>query len=162
MRKTFVSLILLAAMAVTSMALAQGPAYFVNADIVRGAKNPTGPSCVLTPVFKTGEQVVWRAVVYDAQTGEQLTNEEVQSRGIKMVAKLEDGESFDMEYGEHPKEAPQIWLWTGAWSIPPVYPAGTLKYQLIITDAAGNNVTWSPIGQDRAGGYSSLITVEKR
>lgn len=162
MRKTFGTLLVLAALAISSMALAAGPAYFVNADVVRGSKNPAGPTCVLTPVFKTGEQIVWRAVVYDAATGQQLTPDEVQAKGIKVVAKLENGDTYEMEYGQHPKEEPQIWLWVAAWVIPPVYPTGTLKYDIVVTDNAGNEVTWMPIGQERPGGYSSLLTIEKR
>ncbi|MFA5569205.1 MAG: hypothetical protein WC972_11240 [Trueperaceae bacterium] len=162
MRKTLATLTVLLAFAISAAAFAQGPAYIVNADVVRGAKNPVGPTCVLTPVFKTGEQVVWRAVVYDAATGEKLTPEEVVARGIKVTATLEDGTSFDMEYGLHPKDPPQIYLFVGAWVIPPVYPTGTLQYTITVTDDAGNSVVWEPIGQDREGGYSSLMTIEKR
>ncbi len=162
MRKKLGTLIVLLALAVSAAAFAQGPIYTVNADVVRGAKNPVGPTCVLTPVFKTGEQVVWRAVVYDAATGAELTPEEVTAKGIKVTAKLENGDSFDMEYGPHPKDPPQINLFVGAWVIPPVYPSGMLKYSITVTDNAGNTVTWAPIGQDREGGYSSLMTIEKR
>lgn len=162
MRKIFGTLVVLVTLTAISMASAQGPVYSVNADVVRGAKNPVGPTCVLTPEFKTGEQVVWRAVVYDATTGAELTPDEVAAKGIKVTAKLENGDTFDMEYGQHPKDPPQIWLFVGAWSIPPVYPTGTLKYDIIVTDNAGNTVTWSPIGQGRVGGYSSLLTIVRR
>lgn len=160
MRKVILSVLALAAVA--GFAMAQGPAYFMSADTVRGAKNATGPSCVLTSAYKTGEQIVWRAVIYDAATGEQLTEQQVKDRGVKAQVKLEDGTTIDMEYGLHPKEPPQIWLWVGAWVVPPVYPTGMLKYDITVTDDAGNSYTWAPIGQDREGGYSSLITVEKR
>ncbi len=160
MRKAVLSVLALATLA--GFAMAQGPAYVVNADTVRGSQNATATSCVLTPVFKTGEQVVWRAEIYDAATGEKLTESQVNDRGIKATVKLEDGKTFDMEYGQHPKQAPQIWLWTAAWAIPPVYPTGMLKYEIDVTDDAGNSYTWTPIGQGREGGYSSLITVEKR
>lgn len=162
MRKFSLTALLLTLAFVASTALAQGPAYFVNADTVRGAQNPTGPTCVLTPVFKTGEQVVWRAEIYDAQTGEKLTNEEVEARGITATVRLEDGSEYEMEYGLHPRDEPQIWLWTAAWTIPPVYPTGMLQYQIIVKDDAGNEVVWQPIGQDRPGGYSSLVTIERR
>ncbi len=162
MRKTFGALAVLVALAAISIASAQGPVYSVNADVVRGSKNAVGPTCVLTPEFKTGEQIVWRAVVYDAATGTELTPEEVAAKGIKVTATLENGDTFDMEYGQHPKDPPQIWLFVGAWSIPPVYPTGTLKYDITVTDNAGNTVTWSPIGQGREGGYSSLLTIVRR
>ena len=137
-------------------------AYFVRADVVRGSQNATGPTCVLTPVFKTGEQVVWRAEVFDANTGEKLTPERAEEVGMTVTAVLEDGSEYEMEYDLHPREEPQIYLWVGAWTIPPVYPTGTLVYQIVVEDAAGNTVTWQPIGQDRPGGYSSQITVENR
>lgn len=162
MRRVLTVALALALAAIAGLAFAQTPAYIVNADVVRGSQNATGPTCVLTPVFKTGEQVVWRAEVFDAVTGEKLTNEQAQERGVKVTVEMQDGQTFDMEYGEHPREGPQIWLWVAAWSIPPVYPTGMMMYQLIVTDDAGNSVTWAPIGQDREGGYSSLITIERR
>ena len=162
MRKFKVLVIALAFAAIAGMAFAASPAYYVRADAVRGSKNPTGPTCVLTPVFKTGEQVVWRAEVFDAQTGQKLTDQQVKDLGVKVTVKTQDGKTYDMAYGEHPHEAPKIWLWTAAWVIPPVYPTGMFEYSIIVTDKAGNTVTWQPIGQDRQGGYSSLITVEKR
>lgn len=162
MRKFVLSLIGVAAVTFMGMALAQNSAYLINADVVRGAQNPTGPTCVLTPVFKTGEQVVWRAELFDTETGEKLTPEEAEARGVTVTAVLEDGSEYEMEYGLHPREEPQIWLWVGAWTIPPVYPTGTLTYEIVVEDDAGNTQTWAPIGQDRPGGYSSLLTVERR
>ncbi|MEJ2293039.1 MAG: hypothetical protein P8Y05_15190 [Deinococcales bacterium] len=162
MRSIKTLVIALAFVAIAGIAFAQAPAYYVHADVVRGSKNPTGPTCVLTPVFKTGEQVVWRAEVFDTATGKKLTDQQVKDLGVKVTVKTQDGKTYDMAYGEHPKEAPKIWLWTGAWVIPPVYPTGTLQYQIIVTDKAGHTVTWQPIGQERQGGYSSLITIAKR
>ena len=57
---------------------------------------------------------------------------------MTVTAKLEDGPTVDMEYGQHPsKGEPKVWLWSGAWIIPPVYPAGVLKYLLNVPDSAG-------------------------
>lgn len=162
MRKFALVLFSATVVAFAGLALAQSPAYLINADVVRGAENPTGPTCVLTPVFKTGEQVVWRAELFDAETGEKLTPEQVEERGVTVTAVLEDGSEYDMEYGLHPREEPQIWLFVGAWTIPPVYPTGTLTYEIRVEDDAGNVQTWTPIGQDRPGGYSSLLTIERR
>jgi hypothetical protein len=55
-------------------------------------------------------------------------------------------------------------MWAAGWAIPPVYPTGVLKYELIVTDSSGNTVTWTPMNQDypTAAGYPTLITVEKR
>ena len=162
MRNIKTLVIALAFVAVAGMAFAAAPAYFVRADTVRGSTNPTGTSCVLTPVYKTGEQIVWRAEVFDAQTGQKLTDQQVKDLGVTVTVKTQDGKTYKMEYGQHPHEAPKIWLWTAAWVIPPVYPTGALEYTITVQDKAGHTVTWQPIGQDRQGGYSSLITIEKR
>ena len=135
--------------------------YSVIVDVVRGSQNPTGPVCVLTPVFKTGEQVVWLAQVFDADTGEKLSPERAEELGMTVTAVLEDGSEYELEYGLHPREEPQIYLWAGAWVIPPVYPTGVLNFTVVVEDAEGNTVTWAPIGHDRPE-YPSLIRVENR
>ena len=45
------------------------PKYFVQADVVRGAPGAQGAVCVANSVFYPGEQVVWRAKVFDTTTG---------------------------------------------------------------------------------------------
>jgi len=158
-------LIALAIAATVGAAFAAGPAYYVQAEVVRGSKNPTGPSCVLVSTFKTGEQVVWLAKVYSTATGEVVTPDQAKQLGMTVQAKLENGSTVDMALGQHPKEGDnKVWMWAAGWSIPPVYPTGVLKYELIIKDSAGNTVTWTPMNQDfpAAEGYPTLITVEKR
>ena len=158
------AVVALAAILLAGAAFAQDDdlAYFVRADAVRGGQNATGPTCVLTPVFKTGEQIVWRAEVFDANTGEKITPERAEDVGMTVTAVLADGKEYEMENGPHPRQEPQIYLWVGAWTIPPVYPTGMLNYEIVVEDDLGNSVTWQPIGQDRPGGYGSLITIENR
>lgn len=159
--KYLVSFVVLAA--IIGVASAASPDYYVQAQTVRGSKNPTGPSCVLTPVFKTGEQLVWLAEVYSTQTGKVITPDEAKQLGMKVSAKLEDGKTIDLEYGQHPKQGePKVWMWSGAWMIPPVYPAGVFKYTITVTDKNGNTATWTPLQQSYPGGYSTLITIAKR
>lgn len=162
MRKPFLSILALVLAGLATLAFAQEPAYIVNAQVVRGSENPTGEVCVLTPVFKTSEQIVWLAEVYDAETGEKLTPEQVEERGVTAKAVLEDGSEYELEYGLHPREEPQIYVFAGAWVIPPVYPTGQLYFEIVVEDDAGNSVTWEPLGQDRPGGYPSMITIEQR
>jgi len=161
-RTLIVSLVFVA---IAGMAFAAGPAYYVQAEVVRGSKNATGPSCVLVSTFKTGEQVVWLAKVYSTQTGEEVSPDQAKQLGMTVQAKLENGSTVDMALGQHPKEGDnKVWMWAAGWVIPPVYPTGVLKYELIVKDSAGNTVTWTPMNQDfpTAEGYPTLISVEKR
>lgn len=165
MRKFQLFVIAAVLAAVGGIAFAAGPAYFVQAQTVRGSQNPTGPSCVLVAAFKTGEQIVWEAEVYSTATGQVVSPEQAKQLGLKVVVKLENGTTVALEYGQHPKNGePKVWMWTGAWQIPPVYPTGVLKYDLTVTDNQSNTVVWAPMNQDYAGAqpYPTLITVEKR
>ncbi|MEJ2668338.1 MAG: hypothetical protein P8Z81_14800 [Deinococcales bacterium] len=150
---------------IAGAAFAAGPAYYVQAETVRGSQNPTGPSCVLTSTFKTGEQIVFLAKVYSTATGDVVTPDQAKQLGMKVTAKLEDGKTIDLELGQHPHSGePKVWMWANAFVIPPVYPTGVFKYSLIVTDNQGNTVTWTPMNQDypTAEGYPTLITIEKR
>jgi len=165
MRKIKFLVVALALAATVGAAFAAAPAYYVQAEVVRGSQNATGPSCVLVSTFKTGEQVVWLAHVFSTATGEVVTPDQAKQLGMKVTAKLEDGKTVDLALGEHPHSGePKVWMWAAGWTIPPVYPTGVLKYELIVTDSAGNTVTWTPMNQDypAAEGYPTLITVEKR
>ncbi len=121
-----------------------GQAFVIVSDVIRGSQgNPTGPSCVETSVFQRGEQVVWRAVVYDAATGEALnTPEAVADRGLTMSVTPEGQGAIDMGHGPHPpasrNPAPEdvIYYWTGTWEIPPVV-SGRLKYTIVVEDGNG-------------------------
>jgi hypothetical protein len=162
LRTYIVALIVVAA---AGMAFAAAPAYYLQAEVVRGSKNASGPSCVLVSTFKTGEQVVWLAKVYSTQTGEEITPDMAKSLGMTMQAKLEDGKTVDMELGQHPHSGDtKVWMWAAGWVIPPVYPTGILKYEIIVKDNKGNTVTWTPMNQDfpTAEGYPTLISIEKR
>lgn len=165
MRKIRFLILATAIALVAGAAFAAGPAYYIQAEVVRGSQNPTGPSCVLVNTFKTGEQVVWLAKVYKTSTGEEVTPDMAKQLGMKLTAKLENGTSVDMALGQHPHSGePKVWMWAGAWVIPPVYPTGVLKYQIDVADNQGNTVTWTPMNQDypTAEGYPTLITIEKR
>ncbi len=151
--------------AIAGLALAASPAYYIQAQVVRGNKGATGPSCVLVSTFKTGEQVVWLAEVHSTQTGAVITPEQAKALGMKVTAKLEDGKTVDLEYGQHPHTGtPKVWMWSAGWQIPPVYPTGVFKYSLIVTDNKGDTVTWAPMNQNypTKAGYATLINIAKR
>ena len=85
-------------------ALAAAPTYFVKADMVRAAEGAMGPVCVPNSVFQPGEKIVFRAAVIDAATGEELTIDQVQARGIQAVVKFEGHDDIMMFFP--PPDAP--------------------------------------------------------
>lgn len=122
-------------------AAAQNQGFFFFGDMVRGRprEGATGPTCVLTSQFMRGESVVWRVLVQDA-AGKELTDEDLQS----VVAELPDGQSFEMEYGPHPRQREDDYFWATSWHIPADYPTGTFGYRIVVTDKAGKTAEWTP------------------
>jgi len=125
--------------------------YLIQADLVRSAAGaPQGPVCVPNSVFLPGEGVVVRARVIDLATGQEVDGPAIQARGIKLQAKIGDL-ALDMHYGTHPPEpdAPaHDEYWTVLWVIPANFPAGVVNWSLVVTDNAGQQGTFQPIGQD--------------
>src|SRR6056297_828164 len=68
------------------------PAYFVQADMLRGADGAMGEVCVPNSVFHPGESVVFRAYVFDGETGELLDAAQIEERGLSVTVIL-DGAS---------------------------------------------------------------------
>jgi hypothetical protein len=103
--------------------------------------------------------------VYSTATGDVVTPDQAKQLGMTVTAKLEDGKTVDLALGQHPHDGDtKVWMWAAGWSIPPVYPTGVFKYELIVKDNKGNSVTWTPMNQDfpTAEGYPTLISIEKR
>lgn len=164
-----------------TLATAQAPAYFVKADMVRGAEGAMGPVCVPNSVFFGGEMVVFRAIVYDAATGEELKFDEVQARGITATVVIDGVEPMQMFYpppmgegegappaegeGAPPAEGgppaegegppPGADFFRGPWTVPADFPAGMYTWHIEVTDSAGNTATFEPIGAQ--AGLPSLI-----
>lgn len=145
-------------LALASLALAQ-PKYFIKADAVRGAQGAQGAVCVPNSVFFPGEMVVFRAEVYDAATGEELSFDQIQERGITATVKLDNGESVEMFFpppeGEGPppaegEEGPppgaNLEFFRGPWAIPADFPTGLYNWTIEVTDAEGNTAEFEPIG----------------
>jgi hypothetical protein len=131
-----------------SQAFAQAPAYFVHADMVRGAEGAQGAVCVINSVFHTGEKVVFRAVVYDAATGEELTHDAIAERGLTAHVTVDGVETMDMFY--LPFEAntpPGRYYFRAPWAIPADFAMGDYAWNVEVRDTAGNVVTFAPIGQ---------------
>lgn len=135
-------------------------AYWLTADLVRGSSNAAGPVGAQTNVFKQGEEVVFRARVLDIATGQDPGRQGkglklLQELGLKVVANLEDGQSFPMTYGQHPAQPqgrePVAWFWTASWQIPATYTAPNDAAQLIIPFRSARYVKWWVIVTDRKG-----------
>lgn len=159
-------------------------AYWVMADLVRGNSGAVGAAGVQTNVFKQGEEVVFRARVLDIATGQDPGQQgkglkAIQELGLKVIAYLEDGQSFPMTYGQHPAQAQSrgamVWFWSAAWKIPAAYSAPHegaellispkdsrwVKWWVVVTDKAGTSLRFDPIGTGTALPPTPII-IEKR
>ena len=140
-----------------SHVFAQAPAYFVHADMVRGAQGAQGAVCVANAVFYPGEWVIFRAVVYDAATGEELKHEAIAELGLTAQVMVEGLDPIDMFYPPLEEGAPPaMYFFRGPWPIPADFATGDYGWNVEVRDAAGNVVSFAPIGQ---GAGLSSITV---
>lgn len=138
---------LLLGLFIFSLAQAQAPSYFVYADVVRGHVNPKGAVCVPNTVFQQGEHAVFRVAVADAATGELLTAEEVEARGVTVTIDLQDVIVLELGFGPHPPGAPQQeWFFVSSWFIPDDQATGSYAWTVSVSDAAGGSGSFTPIG----------------
>lgn len=130
-------------------------AYWLMADVIRGAADAVGAVGVQTNVFKQGEEVVFRARVLDITNGQDPGRagqglNVLKEMGLKVTAYLEDGQSLPMTYGRHPAQASGretvAWFWTASWKIPASRAPGTVKWWVIVGDKAGASTRFDPIG----------------
>ncbi|MDZ7708621.1 MAG: hypothetical protein U5J97_12160 [Trueperaceae bacterium] len=147
--RTIRSSVLVLFLAVLAQAAWAAPSYFLHADLVRGAPGAMGAVCVPNAVFHQGEMVVFRTYVYDGETGERLDAAAVEERGVTVTADLDTGASFELHYGSHPPGAEMTdEYWTYGWAIPADHPSGLFTWTVTVSDAAGNEAVFTPIGQD--------------
>lgn len=131
-----------------------GPVYRVTADVVTSGVGPPGVQgvgCVNQTVFFPGDRIVWRAVVADGQSGQPLTQAQIEARGVHVVVTTSDGTKLEMHLHPHPPppNAPAHSLyWSVSTGIPATHPTGTLKWTVAVSDKDGHGVTFAPIGQD--------------
>ena len=158
---------LVIAVVIGSMAFAQQD-YFIKADMVRGAEGAMGAVCVPNSVFYPGEKIIFRAVVYDAETGEELKFEEIQERGIQATVHIEGYDDVMMFYpppaegdaaaeGEGEGPPPGAEYFRGPWPITLDTPQGMYGWSVSVTDAEGNTAEFEPIG---AGIGAGSITIQ--
>lgn len=144
---TFVVL-LLALVAPLGAAFA-ADAYFIQADTVRAYEgNLQGPACVPEGAFVPGEGVVFRVRLTDAATGEEMTREDAEERGVTVDVQIDGQSPIPAVVIPHPpRAAEETDYWTALWMIPQDYPAGAAPWEVVVRDARGNESTFSPIGQ---------------
>ena len=147
--RTLRSSVLVLALVVLVQTAWAAPAYFLHADLVRGAQGAMGAVCVPNSVFHQGEMIVFRAYVYDGETGERLDAAAIEERGVTVTASLDTGESFELHYAPHPPGAEVTDEYrTYGWAIPTEHPSGLFAWSVTVADAAGNEAEFTPIGQD--------------
>jgi hypothetical protein len=131
-----------------AQAFAQAPAYFVHADAVRGAQGAQGAVCVANAVFHPGEWVIFRAVVYDAATGEELKHDAIAELGLTARVLVDGLDPIEMFYPPLDAAAPAgMYFFRGPWPIPADFAMGDYRWNIEVSDAAGNVVSFAPIGQ---------------
>jgi hypothetical protein len=141
-----------------SHVFAQAPAYFVHADMVRGAQGAQGAVCVINSVFQAGEWVIFRAVVYDAVTGEELKHDAIAELGLTAQVTVEGLEPIAMFYPPLDDAAPPaMYFFRGPWPIPADFAMGEYRWNVEVRDASGNVVSFAPIGQEV--GLSSITVL---
>ena len=96
--------------------------------------------CLETSVGHQGELIVFRTRVVDPQTGQDMTDSELQSVEVT----LPDGTVFDDSYGGHPGGGtPTDYFWSVAWEIPLNYPTGSLGYTVTATANDGRTGSYT-------------------
>ncbi len=133
-------------------------AYFVQADVVRGAIGATGAVCVFNGVFQQGEQIVWRAYVFDSETGEVLTPEQVEALGVQVFGVIDGDQKAELHFMPHPPGSDDAeFFWAGGWQIPADYATGNYAWTLQVVDTAGNTAVYTPMGAALGLGALSIV-----
>ena len=125
-------------------------ALFIEADLVSGLPGPT--LCVLQNRFAPGDRVVFRARVFDAQSGQLAPNATV-------TVRFADGRTLPLLYSL-PRPPPHLDygpvgddVWVNAWVVPSDAPLGIVRYTLEAVD--GDRVgRYEPINVE-----ASLLTI---
>ncbi len=115
---------------------------FIHTDTVLGPKNLTDAekptkTCVFANRFAHNEQIVWRVRVMDPATGKPMDD-----KGLKSVQVKFADQTLDLKYGPHPKDNPLDFFWTTSWTVPAVYPSGSLPYTITATAPDGRTGTF--------------------
>lgn len=103
----------------------------VQADFVQGTANIAQEdvpfkACVQTSRFPRNSDIVFRARVWDPQTGMPMDDQSLYAISVS----FSDGTTMPLKYGTH---GGSDMFWTTAWLVPKDYPAGTVNYSIVAT-----------------------------
>ncbi len=147
----------------------------IAADTVRGHVPSTfGGLCVQTSQWHPGEMIVWRARIWDPETGDQIpgnSEDFVETQpdadaiaamveGLKVTVNLSDGQTFDARFAGHLVDGELIgdYFWTASWEIPVDYPTGVLDDWITVEWATEGK---SGISKPFVVGYAKLTILEE-
>lgn len=131
------------------------PVYFIYADMVRGSAGTQGSAGAQTNLFRRGEEVIWRAIVLDALSG-QMLGKEAEVSGIKVTVHVEGGPSLQMRF-EGQSRTSGLRYWVAAWRIPADWPIGVRRWWVTVTDPVGVSARFEPIGMATEPGTAGLV-----
>lgn len=90
-------------------------------------------ACSPSRMFAPGMHPVFKIGVYDPETGDHLTNDDLES----VVVNIDGFDSVELAWSgddeEHPADE-----WSGSWAIPQDTEPGTVKYTVEVTDGDAN------------------------
>lgn len=118
-------------------------AYRIAAEVVADR------ICIPQTIFNPGDVIVWRADITDP-SGAKIDKVKAAALGLSAVVSLRDGTKIPLAMSVHPPfpNAPATEsYWSASWKVQPTHPTGTLPWTLAVTDTAGNQVSFAPIGQ---------------
>ena len=115
---------------------------------------PEAPdNCILTNRFKKGQRVGFRMTAIDGGTGE-VENTAILVAHVKYAGKTVDvpmrwrGAAGPTAPTPRGYLRPPVELWTGAWTVPPDAPTGTISYTVTGTDRFSRNATFTPFSAE--------------
>lgn len=112
--------------------------YVVTDDMITGSENiPESAgfvsACSPTRKFLPGMHAIWYVGIYDPETGDQLTDEDLD----KVVANVDGGPSVELGWAGDDEENPAQ-EWNGSWTIPEDTEPQTFSYTIEVTDGDAN------------------------
>lgn len=122
----------------TETAQPQPENYVVTAETGAGSEGvPEGASfvssCAASTRFVPGMQVVFYVGIYDPETGDQLTDEDLESA----VVNIDGGETVELGWAGDDEENPAQ-EWAGSYVLPEDASTGTMSYSVEVTDGNAN------------------------